>query len=279
MRVLLIDADNFSAPGWIDEACAKLEADEGSFAVRRAYGSGDNLRGIADCARKWSIRPFLNLALSKNTTDVALAVDAMELACSSPRPNLIALASGDADFLPLVVRLRERGIRVICVSEISKMSAEAQACYDQVLLVGSGVAPVANVAAKPKKKSIAKASVKAAAKAPAKAAAKTEGKTAAKTSIKKAARKSNAQPANNDEATVSTGDVQPVRDSTYERILHLIPSLQSGEWHPLGEVAKKLHDDKLLGKNATTTKLFKKYPKFELDPADKPNRVRLTSTS
>lgn len=31
----------------------------------------------------WAIRQFVNLSLAKNATDVALAVDAMELACET----------------------------------------------------------------------------------------------------------------------------------------------------------------------------------------------------
>ena len=84
MIVFLIDADNLSSPDWVDEACKRLEAEEGSITVRRAYGSADNLRGLSEVMHAWTIRPFLNLALSKNTTDVALAVDAMELACLTP---------------------------------------------------------------------------------------------------------------------------------------------------------------------------------------------------
>ena len=79
MRIFLVDADNFSAPTWVDEALQKLVATEGAFAVRRAYGSAENLKGLSETLKKWAIRPFANLALSKNTTDMAMAVDAMEL--------------------------------------------------------------------------------------------------------------------------------------------------------------------------------------------------------
>ena len=140
MIVFLIDADNLSAPAWVEEACRRLEADAGSIAVRRAYGSPENLKGLAEVMHEWAIRPFLNLALSKNTTDVALAVDAMELACQTPRPTLIAIGSGDADFLPLEVRLRERGIRMVCVSERSKAAHEVAHAYDDVMYVGSSAA-------------------------------------------------------------------------------------------------------------------------------------------
>ena len=62
---------------------------------------------------------------------------------------------------------------------------------------------------------------------------------------------------------------------TVPRILAALPNLKAGQWQPLGDVAKVLHDEKLLAKSATSTKLFKKFPHhFELMPAGKPNQVR-----
>jgi uncharacterized LabA/DUF88 family protein len=72
-----------------------------------------------------SIRPFANLSLTKNTKNIALAVDAMELACQTPLPTVVVIGSGEADFMPLVVRLRERGIRMICFSERTELAQEA----------------------------------------------------------------------------------------------------------------------------------------------------------
>lgn len=61
MIAFLIDADNFSEPAWIDEAFQTLERTEGPIAIRRAYGSAENLKGLADTLRVWAIRPFVNL--------------------------------------------------------------------------------------------------------------------------------------------------------------------------------------------------------------------------
>ncbi len=94
MIVFLIDADSLSSSAWIEEACSSLEASEGKIAVRRAYGSAENLKGLAQTMLAWAIRPFVNLSLSKNTTDLALAVDAMELACETPKPTVMAIGSG-----------------------------------------------------------------------------------------------------------------------------------------------------------------------------------------
>jgi phage baseplate assembly protein W len=50
MIAFLIDADNLSASAWIDEAFQTLERTEGSMAIRRDYGSAENLKGLADTA-------------------------------------------------------------------------------------------------------------------------------------------------------------------------------------------------------------------------------------
>ena len=258
MVVFLIDADNLNAPGWIEEACQMLEASEGSVSVRRAYGSAENLKGLADVLTTWAIRPFVNLSLSKNTTDLALAVDAMELACQTPRPTVMAVGSGDADFAPLVVRLRERGIRMICISGRNKMAQEVVHAYDKVVLVGSEQKTThdshsdKDAPTPPAKKAASKKT--ASKKSPAKSAVPT--KVAEKKSVEK-------------KAVDAKGAI------TIQQILDAAPALKSGEHQALGDIAKSLHDAKLLGKNATSTKLFKKYPgQFELSPVKQPNKVR-----
>jgi hypothetical protein len=270
MIIFLVDADNLSAPAWVDEAFKSLEASSGSIAVRRAYGSAENLKGLAETLRTWAIRPFVNLSLSKNTTDIALAADAMALACQKPAPAMIVIGSGDADFVPLVVRLRERGIKVICVSEFGKMAQEAVRAYDGVLYVGkekntasaaTPVMPKGPEAGVSKKTAHKKPATKTAVKAPApspKSASKPAKKAVA---VKKVAVKAS--------ATAAAGGV------TLTQILAAVPALKPGDWLALGEVVKALHDHKLMGKSATSSRFFGKHPlHFELKPAQQPNHVR-----
>lgn len=89
--------------------------------------------------------------------------------------------------------------------------------------------------------------------------------TAKKVPTKKVAAKKAAP-----KAPVATTDKVSVPD-----ILDRVPNLKAGEWLHLSDAAKALHDSKLLGKNASTTKLFNKYPyHFELTPKKQPNKVR-----
>lgn len=267
MIAFFIDADNLSSAEWVDEAFRTIDGNEGPIAIRRAYGSPENLKGLSDVFRTWAVRPFVNLPLPKNTTDMSLAVDAMELACALPKPKLVVIGSGDLDFLPLVVRLRERGIKVFCVTERSKMAQDAIPAYDKVLYVGADQPLLQDVQGM--KLEIAdpvRAPVKKLASKVATAKPKT---TKEQPAAKKAAAK---------KAAVKKAPVVAPEIPTVPRILSAVPSLKAGQWQPLGEVAKLLHDQKLLAKSATSTKLFKKFPEaFELSPAGKPNKVRFVS--
>lgn len=294
MNVFLIDADNLSASAWVDEAFRVLEESEGVMPVRRAYGSAENLKGLADVLRVWAVRPFVNLSLTKNTTDIALAVDAMEFACQTPAPKLVVIGSGDADFVPLVVRLRERGIRMVCVSERGKMGREAVSAYDRVILVGpeqalheallAGTPPAPVLEAPVGRRGVARKT--AAKKAPAvKApAAKTPAKkvvakkvvtrtpTVKKTPVRKTVANENA-PA----IVTADGAANPSHTVDVAAILQAVPALQSGQPQPLAVVAKALLDAKLRGKNLTSTKVLKKFPQhFALLPPEKPRTVIYT---
>ena len=297
MNVFLIDADNLSAGAWLDEAFRVLEESEGALPVRRAYGSAENLKGLSETLRVWAVRPFVNLSLTKNTTDIALAVDAMEFACQTPAPRMVVIGSGDADFVPLVVRLRERGIRMVCVSERGKMGREAVSAYDRVILVGqeqalheaqlAAAASMAGVAAEPAS-AIPKAPVRAATK---KASIKKTPATktpkvdtpAKKVAAKKVASKTTAAqkavvsqtPVKKAEPAVANNVASQTRKVDVDAILKAVPALKTGQPQHISAVTKALHDEKLLGKNASSPKLFKKFPfHFELLPAEQPNTVQ-----
>lgn len=72
------------------------------------------------------------LPLDKNTTDASLMVDAVELCCRDG-VRFFAIASGDADFAPLAVRLRARGCEVWCFAVTQTLFNGAQLYYDKVV--------------------------------------------------------------------------------------------------------------------------------------------------
>jgi hypothetical protein len=223
------------------------------------------------------VRPFVNLPLTKNTTDIALAVDAMELACQMPAPRLIVIGSGDADFVPLVVRLRERGIRMVCVSERSKMAREAVSAYDRVILVGPNLLAqeVQTEASRvPARKTTArKTAAKKAPAAKAPSVKTTRKKTTGEKAVNESGMPERIAVIEKTETTAMelASNVLPALDVA--AILLAVPSLQTGQPQPLGAVAKALLDARLRGKNMTATKLLKKFPgHFVLHPLKSPER-------
>jgi len=61
---------------------------------------------------------------------------------------------------------------------------------------------------------------------------------------------------------------------TLDQILQAAPALKTGQVQPLGDIAKQLHHAKLIGKNAASTKLFKKFPdQFALTPENQPDQL------
>lgn len=129
---LLIDADNFSDAHAIDAAWGQLKFRAGRVSVCRAYGSPARLQALAVVWRSLGARTISNLALEKNTTDAALIADAVALHFQQG-VRFFAIASGDADFAPLAVRLREWGCEVWCFSMEGILFAGAEGYYDRVV--------------------------------------------------------------------------------------------------------------------------------------------------
>lgn len=110
---LLIDADNVPARK-IEEILDDL-ARHGETSIRRAYGNWtkDTLKGWAERLHGQAIRPVQQYDYSrgKNASDMAMVVDAMALLYTEEL-DAFAIASSDADFTPLVMHLREKGLPV-----------------------------------------------------------------------------------------------------------------------------------------------------------------------
>jgi hypothetical protein len=126
--MLLIDADNVSADV-IKQAIELVLAQHGAIHVRRAYCTAESAVTHAKLFKSLSIRPIVNLSAGKNSNDIALAVDAIDLAIAE-RPALVIIVSSDSDFAPLVIRLREKGCRVEGIGQTGKTGEEAPQAYD-----------------------------------------------------------------------------------------------------------------------------------------------------
>lgn len=234
--MLLIDADNVSADV-ISQAVEKVLTEQGAIHVRRAYCTAESAQKNLALFKRHSIRPIVNLSAGKNSTDIALAVDALDLVLAE-RPQLVVIVSSDSDFAPLVIRLREKGCRVEGIGQQGKTGDETQAVYDAYTVLAHGKAKAAAKAAKTARPAKAERAPKAAKAAPA------------------------------------PPPPPPLPDDV-QRILHAVPALLDGARLELGIAAERLRAAGLLAKSAPSTKLFKKHPQhFALSPEKQPNKVQ-----
>lgn len=114
---VLVDCDNTS-PDAVEHAL-RVVAQFGRVVLRRGYGNHHTL------ANKWqdslvrlAFTPCLQYqyAAGKNTSDIALALDAIE-AMFDDRADTFCLVTSDSDFAYLCRKLRERGATVYIVGE------------------------------------------------------------------------------------------------------------------------------------------------------------------
>ena len=155
---LIVDADNISDATTIERGLAHMHEQGWRLTVRRAYGGHEKLAGLKDCLLRHGIRALVNQG--KGTTDALICVDVMDLFHVAELPDIVAIASSDADFAPLAVRLREAGIRVICFAQRAKAAGEELAkVYEQVVFLDDVPAPPPARAARkaPARKAAAKA--------------------------------------------------------------------------------------------------------------------------
>ncbi len=249
--MLLIDGDNVSADV-IEQAVAMLLAQHGALHVRRAYGTAEAAVKHQDLFRRLGIRPMVNLATGKNSTDIALAVDAIDLVLAE-RPEVVAIASSDSDFAPLVARLREKGCHVVGFGQQGKTGDDTLAVYDDYTVLVHR-----------------------------KGSAKTEAKTSVKPVAKKAVRQRVTvappplpSPAAPPPAPPAAPAPAP-RPAIVQALIEALPALTDGAFIALNKVAEAMRAQKLLSKNASSSKLLRQFDDyFELTPDKKPDRVRL----
>ncbi len=243
--MLLIDADNVSADV-VAQAVDKLLADHGAIHVRRAYCTAESAQKNLALFKRHSIRPMVNLSAGKNSTDIALAVDALDLVLAE-RPERVVIVSSDSDFAPLVIRLREKGCRVEGIGQEGKTGDETIGVYDAYTVLAHRKAK--------------------AARAPKEAKEVKEPKAPKEPRAPRTRKAAKAAP--------PAPPPVPALPDDVERLLNALPTLRGGAELELRKAVEFLRAADLLPKNAPSTKLFRKHPAyFALVPEEQPNKVR-----
>jgi uncharacterized protein (TIGR00288 family) len=128
---LLIDGDN-SSPDLTLIAQVLVEAGKfGGVTVRRVYGNWSlpTMHRWRDTAQRYGLeeRHHGQTASGKNATDIALAVDAMDLFYRDHITHF-CLVTSDSDYAPLVLRLRQSGCLILGIGEAKTPPALMKAC-------------------------------------------------------------------------------------------------------------------------------------------------------
>ncbi|HEY9107619.1 MAG TPA: NYN domain-containing protein, partial [Roseateles sp.] len=125
----LVDFDNV-ATDVIEQALNAVFKDYGAAHIRRAYCNAEQAHHQQAFMKRLGLRAIVNLAIGKNSTDIALAADAMDIAINE-KPDVIVLVSSDSDFAPLVLRLREKGAWLRGFGQYGKTGDGVIQIYDQ----------------------------------------------------------------------------------------------------------------------------------------------------
>jgi uncharacterized protein (TIGR00288 family) len=110
--------------------------EKGKLIVKRAYADWERYREYK--------RPFHEAGIElidipqkhysgKNSADIKLVVDAMELAAAKGHVTIFAIASGDSDFTPLVSKLKEEDKYVIGIGVKNSTSALLSSNCDEFI--------------------------------------------------------------------------------------------------------------------------------------------------
>ena len=250
---LLIDADNVSidVAGQVIE---RLQASGHLLQHRRAYGSVEKAREFAEFSKTHAIRFLPSTFAGPNATDIALAIDAVELMLRQPVDEVV-LVSSDMDYSPLIVRLRELGCRVTGYGQHGKSGRDIGRDYERVydefeVIEPGGHAHAARRRNLPGRGEDAAAGARKAAAAPVKRAPARAPKAAA--------------------AVASLPD-------DVEAVLAACPQLRAGGAMQLNAAGKALQEGGVLSRSGRPSALFKRLgAHFEMLPADKPAQVRFT---
>lgn len=249
---VFIDADNFADCTALDHAMNAVRGLGEQIVFKHAYGNAHSLKGIEVVLAKYGIRPVSNLVVGKTTTDVALAIGAIEAVCRNPEIRIAVICSGDADFAPLAIRLEELGCKTICIGLHGVIFRSADAFYDEVIEIKVIEGTEEQKQARP---DFLASAIAAKPQLVAKAVAQSVSATAA--------------------AAVKTA--MPVQKTiSVKQVLKACPALNNGEWQALSVVVHTLREAKTIRANAALKQWLEPIQAhFEVElTAGKRNQIR-----
>lgn len=128
---ILIDGDNTSPERMED--IIRFVSRYGTAIVKRIYGdwTRKSLAGWKDVAKEYSFKLIqaTSFVSGKNTTDIALCIDAMDILYGG-QVNCFCLVSSDSDYALLAQRFRESGLTVLGYGESKTPLTLVRSCTE-----------------------------------------------------------------------------------------------------------------------------------------------------
>src|SRR3982751_152894 len=140
---LFCDFENV-ALGVADAKYAKFDIDKvldrlllkGSIVVKKAYCDWDRYKGFKGAMHEASFElieiPHVRMS-GKNSADIRMVVDALDLCYTKSHVDTFVIISGDSDFSPLVSKLRENDKSVIGIGVKTSPSDLLIGCCDEFI--------------------------------------------------------------------------------------------------------------------------------------------------
>jgi uncharacterized protein (TIGR00288 family) len=132
---LFIDCENISHE-YIDDILNEL-ASYGEVNIRKAYGNWkhNTLKNWDDILLDYALEPIYQKPYnnSKNASDIRMTVDIMKIICKNNNIDMIALATSDSDFTPLIMEIKSE-VQVIGFGENKTNNALQKSCSEFKLL-------------------------------------------------------------------------------------------------------------------------------------------------
>jgi uncharacterized protein (TIGR00288 family) len=118
------------------EMVFKRLVDKGNIIVKKAYADwgryADYRRPLHEAGVELTEMPSSKIT-GKNSADIKMVVDALELSYTKPHIDVYALVSGDSDFSPLVTKLRENNKYTIGLGVKNSTSPILIECCDEFI--------------------------------------------------------------------------------------------------------------------------------------------------
>lgn len=116
---VFVDLENAGAKESVINNIIEKVKIRGDILLGKVYGYTDRYSNLKECllSNTFSVVPSLRYGKNqKNSLDIQLVIDAMEVAYTNPLIDSFCIVSGDSDYMPLVGKLKAMGKHVLGIS-------------------------------------------------------------------------------------------------------------------------------------------------------------------